>query len=411
MISTTLEQTIHDYVLEQSKGLVEPIEAQSDEKWDGLKKLGSELWLDTGDIDGASQIWISQFSGLTTNNTLLNAEIQKGIYDALIPQANAILGDLDEKQRIIEIAFILNALHGLKLVERFGQKVSVELHTDLAHDIDTTVAYALRFHAVCPDRFIIKVPLTPSGLIATREIRKKNIPVNFTLGFSARQNYVAAAFAHPSYVNVFLGRLNAYFADNSLGDGEYVGEKATVASQHAMTHLSQETGQVTRQIAASMRNEQQIIDLAGVDVYTIPVKVAYAGFDILTGNEERKIDTDYPIALAPGIDADDIHMNLLWDVFDSVREFSRIINDNEPASGGELVKYAYENHLQDLFPQISAQEAQTIKADGKIPLHSKWQARIKNETLAIDSLINLAALASFETDQAALDERIRKLIS
>jgi len=234
--------------------------------------------------------------------------------------------------------------------------------------------------------------------------------VNFTLGFSARQNYVAAAFAHPSYVNVFLGRLNAYFADNSLGDGEYVGEKATVASQHAMTHLSQETGQVTRQIAASMRNEQQIIDLAGVDVYTIPVKVAYAGFDILTGNEERKIDTDYPIALAPDIDANDIHMDLLWDVSDSVREFSRIINDNEPSSGGELVKYAFQNHLQDLFPQLSAQEAQTVKADGKIPLHSKWQARIKNETLAIDSLINLAALASFETDQAALDERIRKLI-
>ncbi len=410
MISTTLEQTIKEYVLEQSKGLVELIEAGSDDKWNGLINLGSELWLDTGDIDGASHIWIQQFNGLTTNNTLLNKEIQKGIYDDLIPQANNILSDLDEKERIIEIAFILNALHGLKLVERFDRKVSVELHTDLAHNIEATIAYAQRYHDICPDKFIIKVPLTPSGLIATRQIVKKNIPVNFTIGFSARQNYIAAAFAHPAYVNVFLGRLNAYFADNGLSDGRYVGEKATCASQRAVKQVSEESGQVTRQIAASMRNEQQIIDLAGVDVYTIPVKVATAGFDILTGNEERRITADYPVTPSPGIDETDIHMNLLWDVSQSVKDFVRVINEMEPGTGTELVACAYQNNLQDLFPQLSADETQTIKTDGKIPIHSKWQTRIKNETLAIDSLINLAALASFETDQAALDERVKRLI-
>ena len=33
---------------------------------------------------------------------------------------------------ILEVAFALNARHGLRLVQRFGVDVSVELHTNLA---------------------------------------------------------------------------------------------------------------------------------------------------------------------------------------------------------------------------------------------------------------------------------------
>ncbi len=411
MIPETVAQKIHKFVLTQSEGITEKIIASSGEQWKKLLELGSELWLDTGDVDAASNIWIEEFCGLTTNNTLLNTEIQKGIYDDLIPQANEVLGDLDEQTRIIEIAFILNAVHGLKLVNRFGQKVSVELHTALAHDIEATVAYAERYYAICPDYFIIKVPLTPSGLIATRTIREKGIPVNFTLGFSARQNYLSAAFAHPTYVNVFLGRLNAYFIDNKLGDGKYVGEKATVASQKAVADVSDATGRKTKQIAASMRNEQQIIDLAGIDVYTIPVKVADAGFNLLTGNEERTIDTDYPVSLAPDVDEDVLGMDVLWDISDSVRSFCVSLNENVPASAEEVTARAREYGVQNLLPEISSDEAQTIKTDGKIPVHVKWQERIADGSLAIDSITNLSALASFETDQAHLDDRIRNIIA
>ena len=38
--------------------------------------LGSELWLDTGDIEAAAEPWTEEFTALTTNNTLLNAEVQ-----------------------------------------------------------------------------------------------------------------------------------------------------------------------------------------------------------------------------------------------------------------------------------------------------------------------------------------------
>jgi len=51
-----------------------------------------------------------------------------------------------------------------------------------------------------------------------------------------------------------------------------------------------------------------------------------------------------------------------------------------------------------------------ISEDGKIPKHERWAERIKNGELAIDTLLNLAGLASFASDQAQLDERIRQII-
>ena len=60
--------------------------------WGRLRELGSELWLDTGDVEAAGDHWTREFTALTTNNTLLNREVQKGMYDELIPSAAAVLG-------------------------------------------------------------------------------------------------------------------------------------------------------------------------------------------------------------------------------------------------------------------------------------------------------------------------------
>ena len=98
--------------------------------------------------------------------------------------------------------------------------------------------------------------------------------IHFTLGFSARQNHLVACVARPSWVNVFLGRLNAYAADEKLCDGRWVGERATLASQATVAKLRQDLGISTRQIAASLRNGEQVSTLAGVDVFTMPTPVA-----------------------------------------------------------------------------------------------------------------------------------------
>ena len=108
--------------------------------------------------------WTAEMTALTTNNTLLNNEIQKGIYDDFIPSALEACEALPVNEQVKEIAFILNARHGLRLARKFGGMVSVELHTDTAYDIDAIVSYGLRFWEICPEQFIVKVPYTPEGL-------------------------------------------------------------------------------------------------------------------------------------------------------------------------------------------------------------------------------------------------------
>ena len=387
------------------------IRAQSSPFWSGLKKTGTELWLDTGDIDSASEVWSSEMTGLTTNNTLLNMEIQKGIYDAFIPSVNKILKELDLQTRIIEIAFILNARHGLRLVSLFGGRVSVELHTNLANDIEGIVEYGTRFHDIDPDNFIIKVPYTAAGMLGAKKLRDRGIPVNFTLEFSARQNALVTAVAGPNYQNVFLGRIGAYIKDNGLGDGKYAGEKATLGAQKVINELSAAGASKTRLIAASLRSADQLPLLAGVNVFTMPVKVAKSAVNDLDGRFFSRLDDNYDVTLSENINADELYMDKLWDVSEKEMQLARTLGSNMPATGQELVKVAREAGCADMFPGLTEDDLHTISADGKIPVHKTWAKRIAKGELAIDTLLNLAGLASFTADQAELDNRIRSIIS
>jgi transaldolase len=410
-LERTMVERVREFILQKARVMTTSIPRRADPFWTGLQDLGTRLWLDTGDIDAAGKLWADEFSGLTTNNTLLNKEVQKGIYDGVIQEAGKLLVGLDLESRVIEVAFILNALHGLRLARDFRATVSVELHTATAHDAEAAVEYGRRFAAVSPDRFVVKVPLTPEGLIATRMLRTEGIPVNFTLGFSARQNHVAAAFAFPSYVNVFLGRLNSYVSDNRLGDGLMVGEKATLASQREVKDLSSRSGRLTLQIAASIRDGMQVEALAGVDVMTIPTAAASDARARLSGKWDSRRDRAYEVRLAAGVEEKKLRLSVLWDVSDREKELGRSLDAKPPRSGEELVDRVRRLGIEDLFPGMSPEDLQRIAREGKIPRHASWAERIASGKAAVDSLLNLAGLASFTADQAALDERVRGLLA
>ncbi|MGO9410138.1 MAG: transaldolase family protein [Spirochaetia bacterium] len=409
-LTKSVSDLVHDFVLEKSAREEKTLSFSEDSFWKGLRGVGTELWLDTGDMDAASKVWTREFSALTTNNTLLNKEVQKGIYDDVVRDAGRLLGSLDEPQRVMEIAFILNALHGLRLVKRFNALVSVELHTATADDVDAAVSYGRRFSRISPKNFIVKVPFTAAGFISTRTLRGEGIPVNFTLGFSARENYLIARFASPSYVNVFLGRLNSYVVDNALGDGLMVGEKATLASQAAVTKVSREAKKPTRQIAASMRGGSQVRDLAGVDVMTIPTATAAEAREKLDGKWTSKLEESYRVALAPGVDPGKSGLSALWDVTEKEEKLADSLVKQVPGSAQELADRAHELGAGSIFPRVSQQDASFIASDGKIPKHSRWAQRIQAGELAVDALLTAAGLASFTADQKALDDRIRRLI-
>jgi transaldolase len=393
----------------------ELLHAESNPYWARLREAGTEPWLDTGDMDEAARLWAQEFTALTTNNTLLNREIQKGIYDAWIPTAAAAVKqdqpDISEQDLVLEIAFALNARHGLRLVERFGAYVSVELHTDLANDVERSVAYGRRYAAMC-DKFIVKVPLTVHGLIAARTLEEEGIPVNFTLGFSARENYLVTCVARPSWVNVFLGRLNAYASGEGLGNGEWVGERTMLASQAAVCELRESLGAPTRQIAASMRMGDQVQTLAGSDVYTMPIAVAeaYLASNPVLGDLIDVSDSSYQPSWAEGIDPRAEGLEDLWEISPGFRqacdELAQIPADELSPEG--ILAALDAAACGNIFPRLSSAQLKTLIAEGKAPKRDTWKADFASQTQSLDGLFTLAGLHAFAQDQADLDNRIRQ---
>jgi transaldolase len=386
--------------------------------WSAAAKTGTALWLDTGDVDAAKELWVRDFVALTTNNTLLNKEVQKGIYDQTVPAAAKLLKQLDPQMsadRLVqEIAFVLNAVHGLKLVRTFDADVSVELHTATAHDVDAAYQYGKRFAAICPDRFIVKVPLSPAGLLAARRLHDDGIRLNFTLGFSARQNWLIASLSKPNWVNVFLGRINAFVADNKLGDGVNAGEKATLASQRGLRRLRQEQKLDVKQIAASMRSGQQCEDLLGLDTFTMPTAAAK---EFLKKNPPASAVTDKtrndpPVTFADAAVAAAQRLDCFWTITPELERAAVACAKLDPnkATADDVVATLKQHGVTDLFPTFTPAEAATLAKEGKIPVHATWQDRVKAGTASWDGILTAAALASFTQDQQALDDRIARFV-
>lgn len=390
----------------------------SNPTWKRLKELGTELWLDTGNIDEINEMWTEEFSALTTNNTLLNKEVQRGTYDETIREASQLLDafpDLTPGERKLELAFILNARHGLKLVELFGAHVSVEEHTDLTNDLEGAVYYARRYHHICPERFIVKIPLSPAGILATRRVAAEGIPVNHTLGFSARQNYVIARVGRPAFVNVFLGRLNSFVADNRLGDGTFAGERATLATQTAITGLRRTQGLRTRLIGASFRGGPQVRDLVGIDVMTMPPKVA-AEFLKLGIPPEDLVDKTgqfYEPPFKAGVDPDTTGLTTLWNVDPGlaacIDELER--QDLENYTANQFMDFFAQHGFSDLFVPWTPAQIKVSAEEGKIPKLDNWKEPLEKREVGLDALMNLAGWNSFNDDQKAMDKRVNDVLA
>jgi transaldolase len=385
-----------------------PVIAKKDPFWESLVKTGTALWLDTGDIDEAEANWSAEMSALTTNNTLLNNEIQKGIYDNFIAEAKAVVKGLPEDEKVKEIAFMLNARHGLRLAAKFGGFVSVELHTDTANDIKAIEYFGKKYYEINPKQFIVKVPYTATGLLGARLLKNSGIKINFTLEFSARENVLVTRIARPDYLNVFLGRIGAYMINNKLGDGSGVGEMAVLSSQRWVTKLSAQNQWPTKLIAASLRNFEQLELLAGTDVYTMPPKVAAEGHSSLKGKFSSRINENYEVSIFDP--AKDTHIEKFWEVDNKALALAEKLASKIPASGDEVIGIAQDMECGDMFPALAAEEKQFISTDGKIPVYSRWEKKIKEGKIGPDTLLTLAGLASFTSDQYMLDQRIKSII-
>lgn len=108
---------------------------------------------------------------------------------------------------------------------------------------------------------VVKLPITPDGLKATKVLAAEGIKTNLTLVFSANQALLAA-LAGATYVSPFVGRL-----DDAGNEGmDIVYDIAEIFELHGIE---------TEIIAASVRHPIHVIEAAkaGADIATVPFKV------------------------------------------------------------------------------------------------------------------------------------------
>ncbi len=108
---------------------------------------------------------------------------------------------------------------------------------------------------------VIKVPMTPEGLKATKALHEKGIKVNVTLIFTPIQALLAAK-AGAAYVSPFVGRLD----DISQDGMGIIDEIRTIFDNYGFD---------TEIIVASIRNPIHVLNsaLIGADIATIPYSV------------------------------------------------------------------------------------------------------------------------------------------
>jgi len=150
-------------------------------------------------------------------------------------------------------------------------------------------------------------------------------------------------------------------------------------------------------------------DLAGVDVFTMPTKVATEGKIKLDGNFTSRLNEVYPVGI--NSENDCYYPEKLWEVTDKELTLAKNLAADLPKDGNELIDRVHQAGCGDMFPYMSDNDLKNISEDGKIPRHDRWKQRIRSGELAIDTLLNLAGLASFTTDQAQLDSRIKRIIT
>jgi transaldolase len=111
------------------------------------------------------------------------------------------------------------------------------------------------------DKVVVKLPMTPAGIQATRTCTEEGIKTNVTLVFSPTQALIAAK-AGATYVSPFIGRLD----DISSSGMSLIEDLVQIFDNYIFS---------TRFLVASVRHPEHVVDAArlGAHVATIPFGV------------------------------------------------------------------------------------------------------------------------------------------
>ena len=239
---------------------------------ESLKKYSSVV-ADTGDIDS-----IIKFSpdDCTTNPSLIFKAVQSNKYNKLVEDVisnsksrkfNVTSDQIDYISDQLAIAF------GIELTKIVPGYVSTEVDANLSFDTNATIEKAKQIinsyeqSGVPKNRILIKVAGTWEGIQAVKKLEAEGISCNCTLIFSLTQA-VACAEAGAFLISPFVGRILDWFKSNTSHEYDSSNDPGVESVGKIYNYFKQYNFK-TVVMAASFRNKEEIINLAGCDKLTI----------------------------------------------------------------------------------------------------------------------------------------------
>ena len=239
---------------------------------DSLKKFSSVV-ADTGDIDS-----IQKFNpdDCTTNPSLIFKAVQSNKYKKLVDEVISNSKSRKFSQTDDQINYIADQLtiaFGIELTKIVPGYVSTEVDSDLSFNTEATVEKAKQIinsyeqSGVPKNRILIKIAGTWEGIQAVKKLEAEGISCNCTLIFSLTQA-IACAEAGAFLISPFVGRILDWFKSNTQKDYDSSNDPG-VESVEKIFNYFKKFNYNTIVMAASFRNKDEIINLAGCDKLTI----------------------------------------------------------------------------------------------------------------------------------------------
>ena len=239
---------------------------------DSLKKFSSVV-ADTGDIDS-----IQKFNpdDCTTNPSLIFKAVQSNKYKKLVDEVISNSKSRKFSQTEDQVNYIADQLtiaFGIELTKIVPGYVSTEVDSDLSFDTEATVEKAKQIinsyeqSGVPKNRILIKIAGTWEGIQAVKKLEAEGISCNCTLIFSLTQA-IACAEAGAFLISPFVGRILDWFKSNTQKDYDSSNDPG-VESVEKIFNYFKKFNYNTIVMAASFRNKDEIINLAGCDKLTI----------------------------------------------------------------------------------------------------------------------------------------------
>ena len=239
---------------------------------DSLKNFSSVV-ADTGDIDSIQKFGPDD---CTTNPSLIFKAVQSEKYQKLVDEVISNSKSRKFSQTEAQVSYIADQLtiaFGIELTKIVPGYVSTEVDSDLSFNTEATVEKAKQIinsyeqSGIPKNRILIKIAGTWEGIQAVKKLEAEGISCNCTLIFSLTQA-IACAEAGAFLISPFVGRILDWFKSNTQKDYNSSNDPG-VESVEKIFNYFKKFNYNTVVMAASFRNIDEIINLAGCDKLTI----------------------------------------------------------------------------------------------------------------------------------------------